>query len=219
MYWFSLAVFRIIRGLLGISKTVVGREHIPLHGALIVVANHVGNTDSHRVSDALDPRYIHWWANDSLFSFRKLYAVHRHEGTSVILSCLTAMLFVPIVKYSGTVPVVRKQDGDSRYAAVVNRAALKRSKEILKRSGAIGIYVNGGLGLPNPHAGFAIVVMQLLREPLEIPVWVLPVEIRPEAVYIKEPIDGRELIKNRSAKVIAQEVWEKSIGCTAYAAA
>ena len=77
--------FRIVRAILLFLMTplfrlkITGLEHVPLHGPILVIANHLHNADPVLVSVAL-PRPLHFMAKKELFSVPVLQWIVRRVG-------------------------------------------------------------------------------------------------------------------------------------------
>jgi 1-acyl-sn-glycerol-3-phosphate acyltransferase len=65
-YWTTVGLLRFLLWLIG-RWTVTGRENIPRDGGLIVVANHISNTDPPILAAGIARRHVHYMAKVELF--------------------------------------------------------------------------------------------------------------------------------------------------------
>jgi 1-acyl-sn-glycerol-3-phosphate acyltransferase len=65
-YWTTVTLLRFLLWLIG-RWNVTGRENIPREGALIVVANHISNTDPPILAAGIARRHVHYMAKIELF--------------------------------------------------------------------------------------------------------------------------------------------------------
>lgn len=148
MYRLSLWFFRLYLLFFRKRGEIYGRYRIPSVGPMIVLANHISESDPWRIADLFrSNQYIRWWAKKGLFSVQSMFDEHRQRGSGYILSFLLAVGTVIVVRYSKTIPV----DRDNPKAAL-NQAAIKKSIQILKQGGIVGIFPEGGV-VDNGGAG------------------------------------------------------------------
>jgi 1-acyl-sn-glycerol-3-phosphate acyltransferase len=125
----QVAIYVLLRAFLQLvtriffrTAEVVGREHVPVSGAVIVVVNHPNSLVDPLLVTTTCPRRLRFAARDGLFAI------------PVLRSILWAL---------GSVPIKRRQDHGENGPAVDNSEAFARLHAVLAEGGVFGLFPEG----------------------------------------------------------------------------
>jgi 1-acyl-sn-glycerol-3-phosphate acyltransferase len=184
--WLSWLLLQLVGRL-----RVIGREHVPLTGGVVLAANHISYIDPPLVGVAARMRPVHFMGKSELF-------------TLPVLGWLIARV--------GAFPVKR---------GTADRQALHRAHEVLTGGGALVIFPEGkrsedgcllapelGVGMIALRAGVPVVPIALIDSDCFLPRHHVGIRFSRVRVVIGEPLTFPHLVGKRADRAALQEVGE-----------
>ena len=119
---------------------IIGKDNIPKDKKpIIIVANHIGETDPAKISMIFPFKYpIHWFTKREAFKVKEIVNDYQMMG---LFRWVVAVFVKIFVTHTLAIAVDREST-----TSKINRAAIRETVRILKNSGRIGIFGEGGVG-------------------------------------------------------------------------
>ncbi len=119
---------------------IIGKDNIPKNRKpVIIVANHIGETDPAKISMKFPFKYpIHWFTKHEAFKVKEIVHDYQEMG---LFKWVVAVFVKIFVTHTLAIAVDRESTTSN-----INRSAIRETVRILQNGGRIGIFGEGGVG-------------------------------------------------------------------------